>query len=176
MTRGQIWQKFPKLLRFVVLFPSLPSTGWMLYYLCFAIVRGKKSPPFAVWLATGTSGQQIAAICDYDFGALSAQGATSLSTFLLWGSRRKRRRAEYGFGFWRNGENDEFAFYPLKTTALLHRPPKTLGMLSDENGGWHSGKGRQNRVWLLFPDKLAPKSRAHGRKVFPPNFTLFQRF
>ena len=27
-----------------------------------------------------------------------------------------------------NGENDEFAFYPLKTRALLLRPPKTTKM------------------------------------------------
>ena len=30
--------------------------------------------------------------------------------------------------FWRNGENDKFAFYPLKTRASLHRPLKTTKM------------------------------------------------
>ena len=38
-----------------------------------------------------------------------------------------------------NGENDEFAFYPLKTSASLLRPPKTTKMT--KMAGCHSGKG-----------------------------------
>ena len=38
-----------------------------------------------------------------------------------------------------NGENDEFAFYPLKTRVWLLKPPENDE--NDENGGCHSGKG-----------------------------------
>ena len=41
-----------------------------------------------------------------------------------------------GGRFDENGENDEFAFYPLKTRASLLETPK-----NDENGGCRSDKG-----------------------------------
>ena len=38
-----------------------------------------------------------------------------------------------------NGENDEFAIYPLKTRASLLKPPKRMKMT--KMGGCHLGKG-----------------------------------
>ena len=38
-----------------------------------------------------------------------------------------------------NGENDEFAFYPLKTRVFAPQTPENNE--NAENGGCHSGKG-----------------------------------
>ena len=50
--------------------------------------------------------------------------------------------------FAENGENDEFAFYPLKTRASLLRPPKTTKMSLTKMAGVTQAKGwfRKSRV------------------------------
>ena len=66
-----------------------------------------------------------------------------------------------------NGENDEFAFYPLKTRASLLRPPKTTKMT-------HMAVVTQAKAW--FSKSRVCSSLVRGWDRGGRNFTSFVRF
>ena len=61
-----------------------------------------------------------------------------------------------------NGENDEFAFYPLKTRASLFRPPKTTKM-AKMVGVTQAKASFRKKKGLFFPEfRGVPNSGARG--------------
>ena len=74
-----------------------------------------------------------------------------------------------------SGENDECAFYPLKTRASLLRPPKTTKMT--KMAGVTQAKAWFRKSWVcsykLKPEKIAKLLGEHGLLAFPGLFAWF---
>ena len=93
------------------------------------------------------------------------RGGTSRVFGIPWFCLPKRGR------FDENGENDEFAFYALKTRVLLLRPPKTTNMT--KMAGVTQAKARFSvrakvitRAFQLFWNIISRKLHLHLHSAF----------